>query len=214
MKTHYQRHQQTRELAENFASYFHSKIDTIREKFKGIDSYNPQPREVPGLVKFAPVLPSELGKIIHRMPPKTCQLDQVPTNKLQEILDGCLPALSHITNRSLELGKFAEKWKEAIVKPLIKKKQLGTINSNYRPVSNLSFISKIVEKVTLEQFNDHCNQHSLLPEYQSAYRKHHSCETLDQVIDTSQLELNGFTDNHSIRRSFKPSITAVKHWTK
>ena len=167
----------TLELAEDFASYFHTKIDTIRESFKGIDSYKPQPRDVPQLVKFAPVLPSELGKIIHRMPPKTCKLDQIPTNKLQEILDGCLPALLHITNRSLELGEFANRWKEALVKPLIKKRQLGTVNSNYRPVSNLSFISKIVEKTTLEQFNNHCNQHSLLPEYQSAYRKHHSCET-------------------------------------
>ena len=37
----------------------------------------------------------------------------MPTNKLQEILDGCLPALLHITNRSLELGKFADVWKEA-----------------------------------------------------------------------------------------------------
>ena len=166
-----------KELAENFASYFHTKIDTIREKFQGIDSYNPQPREVPQLVKFAPVLPSELGKIIHRMPPKTCKLDQIPTNKLQEILDGCLLALLHITNRSLELGEFADKWKEALIKPFIKKKQLGTANSNYRPVSNLSFISEIVEKVTLDQFNSHCNQHSLLPEYQSSYRKHHSCET-------------------------------------
>ena len=166
-----------RELAENFASYFHVKIDTIREKFKGIASYKPQPREVPQLVKFTPVSPSELGKIIYRMQPKTCKLDQIPTNKLQEILDGCLPALLHITNRSLELGEFVNKWKEALVKPLIKKKQLGTENSNYRPVSNLSFISKIVEKVTLEQFNNHCNQHSLLLEYPSAYRKHHSCET-------------------------------------
>ena len=110
------------------------------------------------------------------MPPKTCKLDQIPTNKLQEILDGCLPALLHIINRSLELGEFTDIWKEALVKLLIKKKQLGTANSNYRPVSNLSFISKIVEKVTLDQFNSHCNQHSLLPEYQSAYRKHHSCE--------------------------------------
>ena len=295
----------TLELTEDFASYFHTKIDTIREGFNGIDSYKPQPRDVPQLVKFAPVSPSELGKIIRKMLPKMCKLDQIPTNKLQEILDGCLPALLHITNRSLELGEFADGWKEALVKPLIKKRQLGTINSNYRPVSNLSFISKIVEKATLEQFNNHCNQHSLLPEYQSTYRKHHSCETslvrlvndilwnmekqlvtpivildlstafdtvdhdpllgvlatrfgiqgkalewysnylkprrfrvtieeetlkprqldysvpqgsiqgaflfiayastLDQVINSSQLELNGFTDDHSVRSSFKPS---------
>ena len=140
-------------------SNFHTKIDTIREKFQGIDSYTPQPREVPQLVKFALVLPSELGKIICRMPPKTCKLDQIPINKLQEILDGCLPALLHIINRSLELGEFTDKWKEALVKPLIKKKQLGTANSNDRPVSNLRFISKIVE-VTLDQFNSHCDQHS------------------------------------------------------
>ena len=43
----------TLELAEDFASYFHTKIDTIREGFKGIDSYKPQPRDVPQLVKFA-----------------------------------------------------------------------------------------------------------------------------------------------------------------
>ena len=102
----------------------------------------------------------------------------MPTNKLQEILDGCLPALLHTTNRSLELGEFADGWKEALVKPLIKKKQLGTVNSKLQTQSvNLSFISKIMEKTTLEQFNNHCNQHSLLPEYQSAYRRHHSCET-------------------------------------
>ena len=82
-----------------------------------------------------------------------------------------------LQTRSIELGEFADKWKEALVKPLIKKKQLGTANSNYRPISNLSFISKIVEKVTLDQFNSQCDQHSLLPEYQSAYRKNHSCET-------------------------------------
>ena len=108
-------------------SYFHKKIDTIREGFKGIDNYKPQPRDVPQLVKFALVLPSELGKIIHKMPSKTCKLDQMPTNKLQEILDGL--SLLHLTNRSLELGEFADGWKEALVKPLIKKKQLGTVNS-------------------------------------------------------------------------------------
>ena len=50
-------------------------------------------------------------------------------------------------------------------------------NSNYGPVSNLCFISKVVEKVTLDQFNNHCQEYNLVPEYQSAYRKKHSCET-------------------------------------
>ena len=49
--------------------------------------------------------------------------------------------------------------------------------TNYRPVSSLQFISKIVEKVTLDQFTQYCNRNSLLPNYQSAYRQYHSCET-------------------------------------
>ena len=111
------------------------------------------------------------------MPPKTCALDTIPTAKLQELLEGCLPVLTHLVNSSLGQGRFCEVWKEAIVKPLIKKITLGTENSKYRLVSNLCFISKVVEKVTLDQFNSHCQEHNLVPEYQSAYRKRHSCET-------------------------------------
>ena len=63
------------------------------------------------------------------------------------------------------------------MKPLIKSKQKGTIKSNYQPVSNLSFILKVVEKCVLEQFNKHCDDYHLLPENQSAYRKHYWCQT-------------------------------------
>ena len=49
--------------------------------------------------------------------------------------------------------------------------------TNCRPVSNLSFISKVVERFTLQQLTQHCNNHNLLPDFQSAYRKHHGCKT-------------------------------------
>ena len=52
-----------------------------------------------------------------------------------------------------------------------------TSENNYGPVSNLRFFSKVLEKVTQEQVTEHCNENSLLPEYQSAYRKEHSCMT-------------------------------------
>ena len=56
--------------------------------------------------------------------------------------------------------------------------------TNYRPVSNLGFISKIVEKVTLTQFAEHCDENRLLPTCQSAYRRNHSCETsLVKLVD-------------------------------
>ena len=54
---------------------------------------------------------------------------------------------------------------------------LELICKNYRPVSNLSFLSKILEKCALLQFNNHCTVNNLLPDYQSAYREHFSYET-------------------------------------
>ena len=71
---------------------------------------------------------------------KTCQLDIIPTDKLKEVLEGCLPAITHIANSSIDTSSFCEEWKEAIVKPLIKKLSGGLVKTNYRAVSNLGFI--------------------------------------------------------------------------
>ena len=84
------------------------------------------------------------------------------------------------------MGDFYEEWKLAIVRPLIKTIKKGTEKFNYRPVSNLQFISKAIEKCTHNQLTDHCNEYNLLPEYQSVYRKYYRCETslLKSVNDT------------------------------
>ena len=88
-----------------------------------------------------------------------------------------MPTLTKIINLSLNTGEFHDGWKSTIVRPLIKSLPKGTIKTNYRPVSNMSFISKIVEKCTLEQFTQHCDNYDLLPSYQFAYRKLHGCKT-------------------------------------
>jgi len=64
------------------------------------------------------------------------------------------------------------------VTPLLKKSGLDAANmANYRPVSNLSFISKVVERAVAVQLNEYLVANDLLPRYQSAYRKNHSTET-------------------------------------
>ena len=93
------------------------------------------------------------------------------------MIDVCIPAISRVINLSLEKGRFYTNWKTAVVRPLIEPRQKGATQSNYQPVSNLSFISKVVEKHALKQFNKQCDDHDLLPENQSAYGKHYSCET-------------------------------------
>ena len=63
-------------------------------------------------------------------------------------------------------------------KTAAKKQGMESITSNYRPMSNLPYISKMVEKAMLEQINHHCNIHNSLPDYQSGYRENRSCETV------------------------------------
>ena len=54
---------------------------------------------------------------------------------------------------------------------------MALLDKNYRPVSNLSFISKIIEKCVAEQLLDHIDSNDLNEIMQSAYKKHHSTET-------------------------------------
>ena len=63
------------------------------------------------------------------------------------------------------------------MRPLQKKQGNNTNETNYRPISNLSFSSKIAEKAKLQQLLNHAEANNLIPEYQSAYRPFHSCET-------------------------------------
>ena len=65
----------------------------------------------------------------------------------------------------------------ATIKPRLKKLSLDPILKNYQPVSNLTFMSKLIENCMLNQLKRHNEQYQLMPSYQSAYWQHHSCET-------------------------------------
>ena len=111
-------------------------------------------------------------------PLKTCELDAFPTPLLLECLDSLLPCITAVFNNSLVSGVFPSVYKSALVKPLLKKMSLDPDDlKNYRPVSNLSFLSKILERIVLSQLNEHLNHNNLLSPLQSAYRPNHSTET-------------------------------------
>ena len=172
-------------LADDFAEYFWSKIETIRSTFSLGDVYEPRNVSCTGLTCFKAVTPESVAKVIRDSKTTTCSQDPIPTTLLKNSLTTLLPIITRLINLSLTQGTFPSCWKEAVILPLLKKPGLEPALSNYRPVSNLTFLSKVLEKIVLQQVVAHVDAHSLLPDYQSAYRANYSTEmVLLRLCDT------------------------------
>ena len=98
-------------------------------------------------------------------------LDSIPTFLLKLCFDELSPTIINIINFSLSEGIFPSSFKHAIVHPLLKKPSLPDDDlNNFRPISNLNFISKILEKVVASRIQSHLLSNSLSSSFQSAYR--------------------------------------------
>ena len=116
--------------------------------------------------------------VVQEMPKKSCDLDPIPTSVLYDCLDEIILLVTSIISKSLSSGIVPQCFKHALVKPLLKKARLDpNCLKHYRPVSNLPFLSKVLERIVQKQFLQQLQSHSLLEPFLSAYRKCHSTET-------------------------------------
>ena len=131
------------------------------------------------MLTFEPVTDEFVLKIINSASAKSCELDPIPTTLLYENLHIFLPTITNIINTSLTTGIVPLDLKTAVVKPLLKKLSLDkNLLKNYRPISNLLFLSKILEKVVLHKRFSHLQENSLSNPFQSAYQAGHSTEAV------------------------------------
>ena len=167
------------DLAQRFSDFFVSKITTIQNSIPATQpSATAALSYTSALAEFTPVIVDQLVRLITSSPSKHCGLDPIPTRLLKLGIHVVSPAICSIVNTSLAAGVVPDAFKEALVYPRLKKPSLNTEElGNYRPVSNLSFLSKTLERVVASQLNDHLMRNELLEPFQSAYRRHHSTET-------------------------------------
>lgn len=128
--------------------------------------------------QFEPISLSTLSDVVHGMRPTNCLSDSIPSRLFKEVFNSVgsfILALIHTCFRS---GCFPASFKHAIVQPLIKKPSLDpSVLSNFRPISKLPFLSKVLEKVIAVQLQSFLGQNCIYEKFQSGFRSGHSTET-------------------------------------
>ena len=130
------------------------------------------------LADFYPATENEIKKLIKESPSKSCSSDPIPTWLIKKCIDYLVPIITVVINLSLSSGNMPSNLKKAILIPLIKKACLDPeIFNHFRPISNLTYLSKLIEKVVATRLFDHMTTNGLHECLQSSYKKYHSTET-------------------------------------
>ena len=169
-------------LANMFSDFFVQKIEQIHASIPPCDVPSLSEMHLSGEVipmsSFRALSIEETSRLISRTGTKTCGLDPMPTELVKRASEELTPIIQYIVNTSLQNGSFPQTFKKAIVTPRLKKSTADPAScSSYRPVSNLPFLSKVLERGAADQLTDHLESQNLCEPMQSAYRPLHSTET-------------------------------------
>ena len=164
------------DLANKFIDFFGEKITVLRNS---LDSTSDIVVESDAIVHqyalscFMSLTLSDVSELLSEMTIKSCPLDPVPASVLKQCTSVLLSVMS------LNLAAFPDCFKLALLNPLVKKPLTLDVDvlSNFRPISNLMFMSKLIEKVVASQLINHISSNGLDDILQSAYKQFHSTET-------------------------------------
>lgn len=173
--------------AEAMAEFFHNKVATLSQHFPKAPSY----RYVDDYADFKLDFFSMVSiDDIRKITVKCSSEDLVPTRFMKLFFPALLISMTNLINLSFETGCFPTSLKKAVVIPIIKDRR-GDVNQlkNYRPISLLNFISKIIERVAINQLDSYIRRNNLENPMQSAYKQFHSVETTLLALQSELLEV-------------------------
>ena len=160
---------------------------------------------------FEPVSELEVIKIVKGLKTNSCGIDNINAYVLKLLIHRISSIITHIINISFEHNIFPDRWKSAIIKP-IPKIHFPLKESDFRPISLLCTLSKIIGKLAGKQMCAYLNKHSLLDPYQSAYKPNHSCTTA--LLKICEDILESFDDSEAILLvllDFSKAFDTVNH---
>ena len=196
-----------------FQTFFQEKIAAVRQATDGAPLPTFPVFDQPGLHRFDTLSCDDIGRQLRSSNTKSSELDPVPTWLVKELSDFFVPALTYLTNVSLVTGCLPPSQKRAVVSPLLKKPDLDPANpKNYRPVSNLSFVSKFIERAVSRQIHRYLRSHMLLPACQSGFRPFHSTETATiKILNDFVLATDRGMQSVLILLDYTAAFDAVDH---
>jgi len=122
----------------------------------------------------------EVYKILTRLNTnKACGPDLISNKILKECAMSLSQPLADLFNKSFNQGEFPQPWKHANVTPVYKKGDRQS-KTNYRPISLLSNMSKVMERIVFNRLFEHCTKHNLLTEKNSGFKPFDS--TINRLI--------------------------------
>jgi len=135
--------------------------------------------------QFSPLSTSHVLKMLKSLKINTATgSDELSARLLKELAPAVAPNLTKIINISFSSGQFPKLWKEAIVSPIWKKKGSKSDPSNYRPISVLPVLARMVEKEAARQLSSFCEVRQIIPPEQLGFRAKSSREfALLHLID-------------------------------
>lgn len=154
----------------------------------------------------------EIKYFINNLPNKKAPGYDLITNIiLKNLPNSAILALTNIFNRCLDLGHFPQTWKHALIMPISKPGKNKTSPGSYRPISLLSTISKLFEKVIQKRLSLFINKNNIIPKFQYGFRAKHS--TIHQLSRLTQIIEKGFeTKSHTLGVFLDISAAFDKVW--
>lgn len=179
-------------IVNEFSDFFRNKINKIKKEISKKHTFaEPNISSKPNIsFKLNEIDINSLTLQLGSMNIMTSFFDPIPSKLLKDkaILKIITPLLLNIINLSITSGMFPPTEKIALIRPILKDDKLDPlVYSNYRPISNLTFLSKTIEKTVAIQLTSFLESNHVLSIYQSGYRSKHSTETATLKINNDIL---------------------------